>query len=846
MWSRISIPKIPSILFLYSYPSLVACLLTTSLQAAEKTIRVPDQLADCPAQFIREGICTSKGDIWVVSEQSGIYRLPLSSSYNRWENLHSYQGLPDTKHYTCIAEDKQHRIWAGTHNKGVSIFNGEEWKNYDRTNALPGDHIFDLAVSPVSGDVAIASSGGVTIYNPVTDTWQDLNRATGLIENQVESLTFDAQGNLWLAYACGGVSMSNPKQQYSIQTTVQTKWYWDAFQLQRYPTKASGYGLPSNFCNYIYSAQNGKIFVCTTSGLGFIGNSGAWQFIRGADYEDKNAGTYIKGKKSDNQTPKNINSNKKERLLPEDYLTSFSESEDGYWLGTREYGAALLHKKTLKVIKRFESNTQGNKKAKWISSIIPLPDGSVITTSYGGGVSMLSHGIKEFKISITLAEAPFPSFPETRTATMQEETKYQMVESGLTPSAPNGPLAYFWNEDWSTLGDWCEKHGRDQAILCAMVQGGDMVYSINDQIKVEGNVGGDGRTRGDELRHWVHWPYINLDGNRNVLFCPSICLRRESEWDDHGEAYSKKMDGPDVWAIVDVPEGAYEISLYFYNPNGYNPSESMRDFFIELRKYDEFPISIYKILGKMTFRKTIAHIKNTLSSQIQKLPVLARSRVRFFTAGGVYKTFAIHAPGRYYFRICRNNSFNTILNGIFISQLSRNKRKEDEILKSFIHYAYIPPAPEKLNEAQQQNNYYRLSNKINNSLDQRQSPHTMDLISQMKLLNFRFAKAADTDEHILQHLRWDLKIQDPQDVSYFDQAVRNCWDHLQLYQLPFRSKEWAPKSPNVIPFSIKEIQTMELMGIDWRDFKPSNSPTKEHINNTKEKIKKYIKENGHK
>ena len=39
-----------------------------------------------------------------------------------------YSGFPKGKNFTCIAEDRQGRIWAGTDDSGVAVFNGREWK----------------------------------------------------------------------------------------------------------------------------------------------------------------------------------------------------------------------------------------------------------------------------------------------------------------------------------------------------------------------------------------------------------------------------------------------------------------------------------------------------------------------------------------------------------------------------------------------------------------------------------------------------------------------------------------------------------------------------------------------
>lgn len=125
-----------------------------------------------------------------------------------------YSGFPKGKNFTCIAEDRQGRIWAGTDDSGVAVFNGREWKMYDRSNALNGEHVYALAISPVSGEVAVATSGGVSIYDPAGDSWKTLDRSTGLVEDQAASVGFDTRGNLWLAYACGGVSCSSRQSKY--------------------------------------------------------------------------------------------------------------------------------------------------------------------------------------------------------------------------------------------------------------------------------------------------------------------------------------------------------------------------------------------------------------------------------------------------------------------------------------------------------------------------------------------------------------------------------------------------------------------------------------------------------
>ncbi|WP_418384067.1 two-component regulator propeller domain-containing protein, partial [Akkermansia sp.] len=119
-------------------------------------VQVPERLPECPVRFIRGTLVAQDGAIWAVGERESVYRLQVGDkAYEKsWLNMDYYSGFPKGKNFTCIAEDRQGRIWVGTDDSGVAVFNGREWKTYDRGNALNGEHVYALAVSPVSGEVA--------------------------------------------------------------------------------------------------------------------------------------------------------------------------------------------------------------------------------------------------------------------------------------------------------------------------------------------------------------------------------------------------------------------------------------------------------------------------------------------------------------------------------------------------------------------------------------------------------------------------------------------------------------------------------------------------------------------
>lgn len=92
-----------------------------------------------------------------------------------------------------------------------------EWQTmetYTRKTTLPGGRVFDISVSSATGDVAVATSGGIAIYSPLTDSWKDVTRADGLPEDQVSALAFDRSGDLWVGFLTAGMARMTLKDEY--------------------------------------------------------------------------------------------------------------------------------------------------------------------------------------------------------------------------------------------------------------------------------------------------------------------------------------------------------------------------------------------------------------------------------------------------------------------------------------------------------------------------------------------------------------------------------------------------------------------------------------------------------
>lgn len=814
----------------------------------DRTVTIPGNLPVCPVQFIRQAITAHDGTIWVAGEQAGIHRLPLKETYNEfWEDMRYFSGAPDTLAFTSIAEDRQHRIWAGTDNRGVAVFDGGKWQVYDRTNVLAGDHVYSLAVAPRSGLVAIATSGGVSLYDPEKDQWRDLTRAEGLLEDQVESVAFDGKEQLWLAYSCGGVASSSPQKNYRDWNVKQAKWYWDSGQTLRQPVRHRGEELPSNLCNSILPVQDGKVLVGTCAGLACLEGKNTWRYVRGKDYSAKNRNIYSPGKKKKTPSQK-VDA---DALLPEDYVTCMAETERGYWVGTRTGGAVLLGKKALNVIAKIQGDKKNPLPCKWIRSIIVLPNGAVLGATYGKGLSVLFPRPEAASVAGTEIRPDSLPLPSMRCIPREENLVRNLQEFEENQGKATRSPVFFADEDWSTLGDWCFRYGNRLAVLCAAnapVSDGyavdpsyfrlrkappnnEGIEYIQDSLYDISRTIGPLRTPDDAIRSWVM--AINEPYNRNILYHYKYAVRTKSDWDDHGEAYSPSVDGPDIWLVLVVPQGISTASLYFYNKEGFAlPGDSRRDYLIEVKKYKPgtdlklLPMT-YKLAQDMYKAKRVEGencYEKDLDNMI-KAPVLARCRVRDFISTPVYKTFVLEGPATYCVRICRNNSFNTIISGVFLGQnRSFMEREGDEHLDPSYYKMpiHLPAVQEEKLTAAEKAFLQAMRMPENDFI------HNGAVFSRRRSLllqgNRFLAQSKEETKPLRTHARWALNLWDQEDREQFDNHMLKLWETAQENCVGLRSRAFTPYSPDTIPFSTQEIMAMDKLGINWKEYRDNASP----------------------
>lgn len=785
-----------------------------------------------PASFVMDAAAASDGSLWIASEGDGVWRYQPRDG---WRKMDGLPGFPVTPNSYAVAEDDKGRIWVGTDAHGVAVWNGERWQAFGPMEGLAGERVFDIACG--RGLVAIATSGGLTLYrdNPEggkAGEWSRITRSDGLASDQIAGLSIAENGDLYAAFQCGGIGKSEAASGYKTWATDQSPWYWDKNQWQRQPKELFGRGLPSNLCNAVAVAPDGAVWAATCSGLARkSAGSGNWSFLRGADAPAKNkglfAGSVVPRPKpgaevslTGGKPAPPVNNTRKStappiELLANDFVTALYPCEEGIWVGFRMHGAMLLSSRSFRIMKKALGG--GDKQNfHWVTSFASLPGGELYAGTYGKGLVALGKTASRALEPRLKGEVAFPPPDAAPTAQQLDAATQALNPSSSQGSAPS-VKACFLGEDWATRGDWCGRYGRKMAVLCsANAPEEDIIDTGGPGIL---NIAGDQgphHYEGDALRHWVHW--VNKPDNRNVLYCPESTTRTEAEWDDQGEVYPMAFDGPDVWAILELPEGAFVTSLYFYNPNGHMKANALRDYLVEVRLcpaklphavlFHNWSCASHNIPPDSKYRNLAAALQS---------PVLARTRVSHFAGGGVYKTFVLQGPGHYYIRVCRNYSMNTILNGIFVNGLTFDPLPYGTLM--FGPKYPNPPDTKTIEVASVPKKPLALWTAARAAFASRQSRLLYRVRPAMWLAYRSLAQEGSARHPLLAVWRWYLRHWLPEDRDGFDKLMRDNWDSKQEAHWPFRSREWSQYGPGTIPFSVREVGEMEKRGINWRQYR---------------------------
>ncbi len=647
----------------------------------------------------------------------------------------------------ALACDKQGRIWVGHLNHGVSVFNGERWANYDVLNGPLGERVFAIKVSPIDGDVWIATSLGLTRYRIATDSWTHYTRADGLPSDQIQCLAFAGDGTIYVGTQCDGLAIARPSKKEADDEAVLEYPEWEQITtpgnkdfLPFYPT---GTGLPSRLINDVAVAPDGSVFAATSSGLAYSRDRGKnWEFIRGWDWGAKNKGRYTPPGALIESAAKDNWEENKEILLTEDYCVCLAVNPKGMlWIGHRDQRFEIVKSKDFTKIFR-DDNFRVRDMDGYVRAVQPLLGQNWIVAKYGGGPKKLETPPLSYSRKFDPPKFPTPAKPLSVDDLNDLLAK---LEKGSQDSPPSKCDANcFIGDDWTTWGDWVGRYGNRYNILCAVMTPLSHTLSWDTtNYSISAKIDPQFVEKKDGLRGWVHWLETR---NPKTLYDPIIGVRRQAEWDDHGEICTKAQEGPNINIAIKVPEGTHRIAAYFINKDGHST----------VNRYRDFILSLYRGEGSEAKR-------------------LGWARVHDFW-GGVYKQFAVSEPGKYELRINRNYSHNAMVAGIFIDSLAGPQNPLDSLPLPWLgDIAYKAPPADAPDDDEEPET--KLARKVWVAASLAKKDATQAAFCRMcQLQAYRTAMQTGISTNTLAAWRWNLGLWTEQERRSFAVTMDKGWD----------------------------------------------------------------------
>lgn len=322
-----------------------------------------------PATDIR-GLCKdNRGNLWVVTEESGL--LFLNSATKEITQYLPEEGNPysaPAPSMRAVYVDDNQRIWVGTYNMGVYFIDSQMKKfelyqrNPLRKESLQGNDVRAFAEDK-DGNIWIAGNGGVSKLNMKTRQLSNPKLINKDLDNVlIKDAIVDSQSNLWIGTRDEGVLSVNLK----------------TFQKKQFEVRSTGIGNNKVVC--IYEDKKKTIWV------GTLGS--------GLFYFDKNADKFVSLCETD----------RKDYVPDKSYVTSIIEGSDStLWVGTLNGLYALKRKSQNPFMYKayYQTNQPGSLSSSRVMVLYEDPANTVWVGTFDNG---LNRFIKEKGIFETYSE----------------------------------------------------------------------------------------------------------------------------------------------------------------------------------------------------------------------------------------------------------------------------------------------------------------------------------------------------------------------------------------------------------------------------------------------------------
>jgi len=147
---------------------------------------------------------------------------------------------------SALAEDKAHRLWAGTREGELWLRQSSDWER--QTNFIQAHAILALALNPAGGLWLGTEGDGLFYFDHGVQV--HLDKHSGLLSELVRALYLDQDGGLWIGTSGGGLSL------------------WKQGRMTTFTTSE---GLPDNTISQILEDDSDHLWLGSNRGLACIG-----------------------------------------------------------------------------------------------------------------------------------------------------------------------------------------------------------------------------------------------------------------------------------------------------------------------------------------------------------------------------------------------------------------------------------------------------------------------------------------------------------------------------------------------------------------------------------------------
>ncbi|MEI6948137.1 two-component regulator propeller domain-containing protein [Paraflavisolibacter sp. H34] len=199
-----------------------------------------------------------KGLLYIGTFGNGLFILdPATGAYRQLKRGPRPEDLSSNDLFS-IREDRHGNIWVGTNGEGVHVFNADNQlvlkyvshPSGPNERQLPGSDYIRAIVEDRDGRIWLGThGGGITVLDPATGRFTIYNKSTRqLAADAVLSLLEDRQGNIWAGTLNGGLSR------------------WDR-KTNRFATFSEKEGLPGTIVYALAEDRRGQIWASTNKGI---------------------------------------------------------------------------------------------------------------------------------------------------------------------------------------------------------------------------------------------------------------------------------------------------------------------------------------------------------------------------------------------------------------------------------------------------------------------------------------------------------------------------------------------------------------------------------------------------